>query len=64
MKDSIMDAIPIFHTMDIILADNSKFSFIGSILEAMFRDVLVESKLLEDYRKIPILVFCPLNDEM
>lgn len=64
MKDSLMVAILIFHMTNITLAENSKFYFIGSIPEVMFRDVPVASKVLEAYRKIPVFGFRPLTDEI
>lgn len=64
MQDAMVASISTFHTTGIILADNSKFSFVGSISEAMFRDVPVASKILEGYRKILVLGFRPLTPEM
>lgn len=46
------------------MADNSKFSFIDSIPEAMFRDVPASSKILEGYRKLTHSGFRPLTLEM
>lgn len=60
----MMATISTFHTTSIILADNSKFSFVGSILEAMFRDVPVASKILEAYRKVTASGFHPITPEM
>ncbi|CAI9267847.1 unnamed protein product [Lactuca saligna] len=64
MQDSFMYAILIFHTTNFIIADNCKLSFVGFILEAIFRAVPTASKILEAYRKPPISGFCPLTDEM
>ncbi|CAI9260924.1 unnamed protein product [Lactuca saligna] len=47
-----------------ILVDNSKFSFVGSILDAMFRDVPVARNILEAYQKLPVSRFRPLTPEM
>lgn len=59
-----MAAIQIFHISNIILADNSNFSFIGSIPEAMLRDVSASSEVLWAYRSFPLSGFHPLTDEM
>lgn len=64
MKDAMMASISTFHTTRIIVTDTSKYSFVGSIPKAMFRDVLVSSKMLEGYRKIPATGFRPLTSEM
>lgn len=64
MQDYLMAAILTFHTTNIILNDNSKFSFVGSIPKAMFHDVPATSKILESYRKIPVSGFHPLTAEM
>ena len=59
-----MDSISTIHTTGIILDDNSKFAFVGSIPEAMLRDVPTTSKILKGYRLIPALGFHPLTPEM
>lgn len=57
MQDSFMYAISLFHTTNMIIAYNSKFSFVGSIPEAMFRDDPAASKILKAYRKLPVSRF-------
>ncbi|CAI9296931.1 unnamed protein product [Lactuca saligna] len=47
----------------IIMVDRSKFSFIGSIPEVMFRDVPPTSKILEGYRAPTPSGPHPLSDE-
>lgn len=64
MQDAMVASISTFHTTSIIFADTSKFSFVGSIPEAMFHDVPVSSKILEGYKKILVTGFCPLTSEM
>lgn len=58
-----MDEIQIFHTTNIILADTSKFSFIGSIPESMLRDVTAASDVLQNYRTLPVSGFLPMTRE-
>lgn len=64
MQDDVMASISTFHTTGIIIYDTSKFSFIGSISEAMFRDVPSSRKMLEGYRKLTPSRFHPLTPEM
>lgn len=64
MHDSFMSTVSIFHSTNFIIADKSKFSFVGSIPEAMFRFVAAASKILEASRKLPVSGFRPLTDEM
>lgn len=52
MSDALMASIATLHTTGIIVTDPSMFSFIGSIPEAMFRDVPPSSKILEGYRTL------------
>nr|KAJ0202491.1 hypothetical protein LSAT_V11C600329060 [Lactuca sativa] len=52
MIDALIASIATFHTKGIIMADRSKFDFIGSIMEAMFRDVPPSSKIPEGYRAL------------
>ncbi|CAI9284802.1 unnamed protein product [Lactuca saligna] len=52
--DALTFTMSTFHTTANIVADNSKFLFIGSIPEAMFRDVHVSSKILEGYHKLTL----------
>ncbi|CAH1413791.1 unnamed protein product [Lactuca virosa] len=58
-----MAPIATFHTTGTIMADRSKFSFIGSIPEAMFRDVPPLSKVVEGYRTLTPSGPRPLTDE-
>ena len=53
IKDSLKSSISTFHTTKIIISDNSKFTFVGSITETMFRSVPAASKILEEYKKLP-----------
>lgn len=64
MQDALAFTVSTFHTTGIIVADNSKFSFIGSIPEAMFRDIPVSNNILEGYRKITPSGFRPVTPEM
>ena len=48
MQDSLMSSIATFHTTKIIIAENSKFPFAGSIPETMFRCVPATTKILEE----------------
>lgn len=59
-----MSSISYLHTTNIILADNYKFWFVGSILEATFRDIPAASKILEAYMKLPVSGFCSLMPDM
>lgn len=45
-----MASIATFHTTKIIIPDNSKFSFIGSIPESMYWCVSSESKIMKSYK--------------
>ncbi|CAI9291697.1 unnamed protein product [Lactuca saligna] len=54
----------IFHTTHIIIPNNSKFSFVGFIPKAVFRDVPAATKILEAYRKLQFSGFYPLTDDM
>ncbi|XP_023747862.2 uncharacterized protein LOC111896073 [Lactuca sativa] len=53
MADSLLSSITTFHTTKIIVTDPSKFSFIGSIPEAMLSRISVSSNVLQQYRKHP-----------
>ncbi|CAI9293870.1 unnamed protein product [Lactuca saligna] len=64
MQDILAFTISTLHTTWIIVADASKFSFIGSILEVMFRDVPASSKILEGFRKPTPSGFRPLTPYM
>lgn len=50
-----MSSIATFYTIKIIIANNSKFSFVWSILETMYRCVSGKSKVIIEYKKNPIL---------
>lgn len=63
MSDVLMAPIATLHTTGIIVADPSNFSFIGSTPEAMFPDVSATSKILEGYRTLTRLEFCPMTVE-
>lgn len=63
MKDALAFSVSNFHTTRIIVADKSKFSFIGSIPEVMFRNVPASSKILEGFRKLTPSAFHPLTSE-
>ncbi|CAI9263190.1 unnamed protein product [Lactuca saligna] len=64
LEDSHMVAIQIFHTTNIILADNRKFNFSGSIPESMLRDVPAASDILRAYGSLPVSSFLPITDEV
>lgn len=64
MHNTLIASIATFLTTAIIISNSSKFSFIGSIPEAMFRDVPPSSKLLEGYRKLTPSGPRELTDEM
>ena len=64
MKDALWSTVSNFHTTDIILANNSKFSFVGSIPNAMFIDVPTASKILEGFRKLAPFGFCTITPEL
>ncbi|XP_052627167.1 uncharacterized protein LOC128133688 [Lactuca sativa] len=53
MADSLLSSIATFHTMKIIVTDPTKFSYIGSIPEAMLGCISASSNLLQQYRKRP-----------
>nr|KAJ0198500.1 hypothetical protein LSAT_V11C700377890 [Lactuca sativa] len=55
--------IATLHTTGIIMANRSKFSFIGSIPKAMFRDVPPSSRILEGYCSLTPSGPCPLTGE-
>ncbi|CAI9268699.1 unnamed protein product [Lactuca saligna] len=61
---AVVASISIYHTTGIIIVDTSKFSFVGSCPEAMFREVLEARKILEAYRELFSLGFRPLTQEM
>lgn len=59
-----MDSIQIIQTTNIILVDNPKFNFTGSLPEAMLRDIPASSEILQAYHSLSLSGFCPLTDEM
>ncbi|CAI9278326.1 unnamed protein product [Lactuca saligna] len=63
MSDALISSIATLHTNNIIVANRSKFSFIVSIPDVMFRDVPPSSKILEGYRALTPSGPHPLFDE-
>ena len=61
-EGSIMDNIQVFHTTNIILADTSRFTFIGSILESMLHNIPTASEVIQAYRSLPASGPRPLTD--
>ncbi|XP_052624904.1 uncharacterized protein LOC128132397 [Lactuca sativa] len=53
MADSLLSSIATFHTKKIIVTDPTKFSFIGSIPEAMLIRISASSNVLQQYMKRP-----------
>ncbi|XP_052627717.1 uncharacterized protein LOC128134244 [Lactuca sativa] len=53
MADSLLSSIATFHTTKIIVTDPTKFSFIGSIPEALLGRIAALSNVLQQYRKRP-----------
>lgn len=64
MTYALLSTVSTFHTIGIIVANNSKFSFVGSIPKAMFRDVPTASKILEGFRKLAPSGFRTVTPEM
>lgn len=64
MADSLMYSISTFHTTYIILSDFSKFTFVGTIPESMYRCVSDASKFITEYKKLPASGPRPLTSEM
>lgn len=56
-----MVVIQIFHTINIILADTSRFSFIGSIPEVMLRNVPAASEVMRTYHSLPASGLRPIT---
>ncbi|KAL7587405.1 hypothetical protein Lser_V15G38240 [Lactuca serriola] len=50
MADLLKSLIATFHTMKIVATDNSKFAFVGSIPESMYKCVSGASKLIREYK--------------
>lgn len=59
MADSLKSSIATFHTTKIIMTDNSKFAFVGSIPESMYMCVSSASKLTGEYKKRPSALCLP-----
>ncbi|XP_052625879.1 uncharacterized protein LOC128132917 [Lactuca sativa] len=53
MADSILSSIATFHTTKISVTDPTKYSFIGSIPEAMLARISTLSNVLQQYMKLP-----------
>ncbi|KAL7605541.1 hypothetical protein Lser_V15G20563 [Lactuca serriola] len=51
MVDALRSSIGTFHT--IIVSDPTKFAFVGSIPESMYRCVFAKSKVIREYIKLP-----------
>ncbi|CAI9260298.1 unnamed protein product [Lactuca saligna] len=64
MADSLLSSIATFHTTKIIVNDSSKFPFIGSIPETMYRCVFAASILIMEYKKLPFFGPRELTPEM
>lgn len=64
MQDALVFSISTFHTTWLIAVDASKFSFIGSIPEVVFRDVPASSLLLQGFLQLTTSGFRPLIPEM
>ena len=62
--DALLSTVSTFHTTGIILADNSKFSFVGLIPEAMVRDMPAVSKIFERFCKLGPYGFRIVTPEM
>ena len=62
--DSLLSSIATFHTTKIIVTDPSKYLFIGSIPELMYACVSTESKIIQEYKKLPSSGPRELNSEM
>lgn len=64
MADALSSSIATFHTKKIIITDSTKFLFVGSIPESMYRCVSPESKIITEYLKSPPTGPRPLTLEM
>ena len=53
MEDSLMSSITTFQKIKIIVSNATKFQFIGSVPESMYKCVSGESKLMNEYKKLP-----------
>ena len=49
----MIEAIPAFHTSNVILSNSSRFAFIGSIPESMLHNVPADNEVIKAYRKKP-----------
>lgn len=52
--DSVIIAIPIFHTSNFIVCDRSKFAYVESLPEAMLNYVPVDIELINKYMKMSV----------
>lgn len=64
MADSLMSSIAMFHMTKIIVSGPSRFIFIGSVSESMYCCVSTESKLMNEYKKLPSSGLSQLTLEM
>ncbi|CAI9282322.1 unnamed protein product [Lactuca saligna] len=64
MQDALSFSVSTFHTTGIIVANTSKFSFIGSIPEVMFWEVPASTIILDRFHKLTPSGFRPLTPEM
>lgn len=53
----VMAVIPFLHTSDFMVSDPTKFSFIDSIPEAMLLNIPADNIIVNEYRKLHVLVF-------
>ena len=59
-----MSEIATFHTTKIIMADPSKFHFIGTIPESMYQCASMANILINEYKKLPAIGRRPLTPKM
>ena len=52
MEDALKSSITAFHTTKITVSDPTKFTFVSSIPESMYRCVTAENNVMADYRKL------------
>lgn len=64
MGDSLLSSIAMFHTTKIIVTDPTKYLFNGSVPESMYACVSKESKVIQEYKKLPSLGPRELTPEM
>ncbi|CAI9264261.1 unnamed protein product [Lactuca saligna] len=53
IEECIIATIPIFHILNFIMSDPTKFNFIGSLPEAMLNCVPIDNELINKYQKKP-----------